>query len=126
MPTFKRADQEQMEKAKDLLEAGPQHELGFVKSLFFGRLKLDQVMPYPRQDPEEAVRTDELIARMDEFLKSNLDPDRVDREEEIPKHVIDGLGRLGVLGMTVPREYGGGGFSHTAYCRVLERVSQHC
>ena len=28
--------------------------------------------------------------------------------------------------MTVPREYGGGGFSHTAYCRVLEHVSRWC
>src|SRR3712207_7445491 len=40
--------------------------------------------------------------------------------------VIDGLGRLGVMGMTVPKEYGGGGFTHTAYCRVLERISAHC
>jgi alkylation response protein AidB-like acyl-CoA dehydrogenase len=30
------------------------------------------------------------------------------------------------MGMTVPREYGGGGFSHTSYCRVLEHVSQWC
>ena len=37
MPTFKRADQEQLEKAQDLLE-GPTAELGFAKSLFFGRL----------------------------------------------------------------------------------------
>ena len=33
---------------------------------------------------------------------------------------------MGVLGMTVPHEYGGGGFSHTAYCRVLEHLAQHC
>ena len=53
MPTFKRADQEQMEKAQDLLEGSVQ-ELGFAKSLYFGRLKLDEVMPYPRQDIDEA------------------------------------------------------------------------
>src|SRR5690242_11303371 len=125
MPTFKRRDQEQMEKAKDLLEAEPA-ELGFVKSLFFGRLKASEVFPYPRQDPDEAARTDELLARLDEFLKAEVDADRIDAEERIPQHVIDGLGRLGVLGMTVPREYGGGGFTHTAYCRVLERISAHC
>src|SRR5881394_106588 len=102
MPTFKRADQEQFEKAKDLLEAAPAAEPGFVKSLFFGRVKLD------------------------EFLEKEVDADRIDVEERIPQSVIDGLGRLGVLGMTVPREYGGGGFSHTAYCRVLERISAHC
>jgi alkylation response protein AidB-like acyl-CoA dehydrogenase len=125
MPTFKRADQEQLEKAQDLLEASTQ-ELGFAKSLFFGRLKLDDVLPYPKQDPDEASRTDELIAKVDAFMKANVDADRIDLEERIPQSVIDGLGHLGVLGMVVPKEYGGGGFSHTAYCRVLEHVSRHC
>jgi alkylation response protein AidB-like acyl-CoA dehydrogenase len=115
-----------MEKAKDLLEVAPGAELGFVKSLFFGRLKLDAVMPYPKQDPDEKRRTDEVIEKVDRFLKTEVDADLIDREERIPKHVIDGLARLGVLGMTVPKEYGGGGFTHTAYCRVLERISAHC
>src|ERR1700683_4590903 len=66
MPTFKKRDQEEMEKAKDLLEAAPA-EMGFVKSLFFGRLKLDAVLPYPKQDPGEARRTDDLIAQLDPF-----------------------------------------------------------
>ncbi len=39
MPTFTRADQEQFEKARDLLETAPPKELGFVKSLFFGYIK---------------------------------------------------------------------------------------
>jgi alkylation response protein AidB-like acyl-CoA dehydrogenase len=125
MPTFKRADQEQLEKAQDLLE-GTVQELGFAKSLYFGRLKLDEVMPYPRQDIDEAKRTDEMIAKVEAFMKEHVDPDLIDREERIPQHVIEGLGKLGVLGMVVPKEYGGGGFSHTAYCRVLERISMHC
>jgi len=56
MPTFKRADQEQLEKAKDLIEAGGNHELGFAKSMYFGRLKLEDVFPYPQQDADEARR----------------------------------------------------------------------
>jgi alkylation response protein AidB-like acyl-CoA dehydrogenase len=126
MPTFKRADQEQFEKAKDLLEAAPSAEPGFVKSLFFGRVKLDEVLPFPKQDPAESQRTGELLSKVDAFLKNDVDADLIDVEERIPQSVIDGLGKLGVLGMTVPREYGGGGFSHTAYCRVLERISAHC
>jgi len=126
MPTFTRRDQEEFEKAKDLLEAAPSADLGFVKSLFFGRLKLDSVLPYPRQDPDESTRTNELIAKVDAFLKSDVDAAKIDQEERIPQSVIDGLARLGVLGMTVPKQYGGGGFTHTAYCRVLERVAAHC
>src|SRR3982751_570650 len=98
MPTFKRADQEQLEKAQDLMDTGVA-ELGFAKSLFFGRLKLDDVLPYPRQSVEEKQRCDELIAKVDAFLKEHVDPDEIDRAERIPQHVIDGLGKLGVLGM---------------------------
>jgi acyl-CoA dehydrogenase family member 9 len=125
MVTMKREHQEQLERAKDLIESGGD-ELGFVRSLFFGRLLRDKILPFPRQDPAEAHRTDELIRELDRFLDEHVDPDRIDAEQQIPRHVIEGLGRLGVMGMTVPREYGGGGFSHTAYCRVLERVSRHC
>jgi alkylation response protein AidB-like acyl-CoA dehydrogenase len=125
MPTFKRADQEQFEKAQDLMGVEAK-EFGFVKSLFFGRLRSEQVLPYPQQDPDEVRRTDELIARLEAFLVAEVDPDRIDAEERIPQHVIDGLGRMGVLGMTVPPEYGGGGFTHTSYCRVLERIARHC
>jgi alkylation response protein AidB-like acyl-CoA dehydrogenase len=124
MPTFTRRDQEEMEKAKDLLEGAPA-EMGFVKSLFFGRLKLDSVLPYPKQDADEARRTDELIARLDPFLKESVDPEKIDADERIPQWIIDRLAEMGVLGMTVPREYGGGGFSHTAYCRVLEHISRY-
>src|SRR5678816_3964434 len=126
MPTFKRADQEQLEKAQDLLESGGNHELGFAKSMFFGRLKLEDVFPYPQQTPDEKLRTDELVEKVDQFMRTQVDPDRIDAEERIPQSVIDGLGALGVFGLVVPKEYGGCGFSHTAYCRVLECVSRHC
>src|ERR1700712_234853 len=125
MPTFKRQDQEQLEKAQDLLE-GASSEQGFIKSLFFGRLHLDELMPYPKQSAEEKERTDVLLVQVDAFLKAHVDADRIDAEERVPQEAIDGLAKLGVLGMTVPTEFGGGGFTHTAYCRVLERISAHC
>ena len=53
MPTLKRADQEQFDKARDLLETAPPKELGFVKSMFFGQLKGEQVLPYPQQEADE-------------------------------------------------------------------------
>ncbi len=126
MPTFKRRDQEEFEKAKDLLEGAPTAEMGFVKSLFFGRLNLDKVMPYPKQTAEDAQRTEELLSNLEMFLKSELNADEIDKVERIPRSIVDGLGRLGVLGMSVPKEYGGGAYSQAAYCRALELVSRHC
>lgn len=43
---------------------------------------------------------------------------------EFPKQIIPELAQLGVLGMTLPEEYGGSGVSYTAYglaCQELER-----
>src|SRR5438128_1792340 len=126
MPTFKRADQEQMEKAQDLLEGAPVGERGFVKNLFFGRLHLEKLMPYPKPSADENARCEALLTQVDAFLRDHVDPDLIDREERVPKEVIDGLANLGALGMTVPPQYGGGGYTHTSYCRVLERISGHC
>ena len=126
MVTMKQQDQEQFEKAKELLESGTATELGFVRALYFGRLQLERLMPYPRPEEQEGARLTDLLARLDDFLRTEVDAERIDIEERIPQRVIDGLGRLGVLGMTVPSTYGGGGFSHTAYCRVIERICRHC
>jgi acyl-CoA dehydrogenase family member 9 len=126
MGTFTRADQEQLEKAKEFLGTAAPKDLGFMKSLFFGRLRLDKILPYPTPDPAEWQRTTELIDKLDAFLRGNVDPDRIDREERISPEIIAGLGRLGILGMTVPTEYGGGGFTYRSYCRALEQVGGWC
>ncbi|MEX0745443.1 MAG: acyl-CoA dehydrogenase family protein [Phycisphaeraceae bacterium] len=126
MVRLQQQDRQEFERARDLIEPGPGQEAGFVRSLFFGRLHFDRLLPYPQQDPDEAARTDALLARLDAFLEETVDADLIDAEQRIGHRVIDGLARLGVLGMTVPPSHGGGGFSHTAYCRVLERISRTC
>ena len=40
--------------------------------------------------------------------------------------MIDGLGRVGVLGMTAPKEFGGHGFSQMANCKILEEIGSRC
>ena len=44
----------------------------------------------------------------------------IDRDKDIPRTVIDGLGAMGVLGMSVPAEFGGQSFSQQAYTQILE------
>lgn len=123
MPQLNERDQQQMEKAKDLMV---ESDGGFIRSMFFGRLPMDRVMPFPQPDADETKRVDELLEKVDAFMAAELDADLIDAEERIPQSVIDGLGALGVMGMTVPPEYGGMGLSHTGYCRVLERIGQVC
>jgi acyl-CoA dehydrogenase family member 9 len=117
--------QQEIQQAEELLFAGPQ-ALGFAKGLFQGHFVADWVMPYPRIPSTQEVELDETLKDLRQFLDEHLDPAEVDRKADIPRGVIDGLGRVGVLGLTAPREYGGRGFSQMANCKILEDIGRRC
>lgn len=113
--------QKEIKQAEELLFSGRQ-ELGFAKGLFLGNFVADWAMPYPRLSDAQQAEVDRAIAELRQFLDEHLDPEEIDRQADIPRHVIDGLGRIGVLGMTAPKEVGGLGFSQMQYCKVLEEI----
>jgi acyl-CoA dehydrogenase family member 9 len=117
--------QKEIQQAEELLFAGPQ-ALGFAKGLFQGHFVSDWVMPYPRIPAAQQAELDETLTELRKFLDEHLDPAEIDRQADIPREVIDGLGRIGVLGMTAPKEYGGRGFSQIANCKVLEEIGRRC
>src|SRR5438874_979433 len=117
--------QKEIQQAEELLFAGPQ-ALGFAKGLFQGHFVSDWVMPYPRIPEAQQAELDQTLTELRKFLNADLDPAEIDRQADIPRSVIDGLGRVGVLGMTAPKEYGGHGFSQMANCKVLEESGRRC
>src|SRR5467141_270176 len=117
--------QKEIQQAEELLFAGPQ-ALGFAKGLFQGHFVADWVMPYPRIPAAQQVELDDTLTELRQFLDADLDAAEIDRQAEIPRKVIDGLGRVGVLGMTAPMEYGGHGFSQMANCKILEEIGTRC
>src|SRR5437016_862759 len=117
--------QKEIQQAEELLFAGPQ-ALGFAKGLFQGHFVSDWVMPYPRIPAAQQVELDGILTELRQFLDGHLDPAEIDRNADLPPSVIDGLGRVGVLGMTAPKEYGGHGFSQMANCKVLEEIGRRC
>src|SRR2546428_1962598 len=117
--------QKEIQQAEELLFAGPQ-VLGFAKGLFQGHFVADWVMPYPRIPAEEQSVLDNSLRDLRRFLDADLDAAEIDRDADIPRSVIDGLGRIGVLGMTAPKEYGGRGFSQMANCKVVEEIGRRC
>ncbi|HEY7001958.1 MAG TPA: acyl-CoA dehydrogenase family protein [Candidatus Udaeobacter sp.] len=117
--------QKEIQQAEELLFAGPQ-ALGFAKGLFQGHFVADWVMPYPRIPEAQQVELDGVLTELRRFLDADLNPAEIDRKADIPRSVIDGLGRVGVLGMTAPKEYGGHGFSQMANCKILEEIGRRC
>jgi acyl-CoA dehydrogenase family member 9 len=115
--------QKEMEQAEELLFSGRQ-ELGFAKGLFLGNFVADWVMPYPRLEATRQTDLESALAEVRQMLDRDLDPDWIDRNADIPRNLIDGLARTGVLGMTAAREFGGRGFSQMQCCRILEEIGK--
>jgi acyl-CoA dehydrogenase family protein 9 len=116
---------DQKKQAEELLFSGPEH-LGFVKSLFFGRFAGQYLWPFPQLQGDEKARVDQAVADVKRFAAEQIDAAAIDRDADIPASVIEGLGRLGVMGMTAPTEHGGRGFSQQGYTRIMEVIGGHC
>ena len=119
------ARQKEIQQAEELLFAGPQ-AVGFAKGLFQGYFVSDWVMPYPRIPATQQAELDKTLIELRQFLGEHLDPAEIDRQADIPRDVIDGLGRVGVLGATSPVEYGGRGFTQMVNCKLLEEIGHRC
>src|SRR6516162_6240181 len=117
--------EQQIKEAEELLFSGPQ-TLGFAKALFFGQFNAPLVFPYTEIKPEEREVVQQAVADVRRYAEEQIDAAAIDRDADIPAHVIAGLARLGVLGMTAPKEYGGRGFSQLGYCRIMEVLGGHC
>ncbi|MFQ5686128.1 MAG: acyl-CoA dehydrogenase family protein [Candidatus Scalindua sp.] len=101
-------------------------EMGFVKNMFWGNIRDELVLPYPQVSSDERLECDRLLEKLDKYLCDEHPAIQIDQEEEIPRWAIDRLFGLGVMGMTIPKEYGGLGMSTTSYNRVLERIGRTC
>jgi acyl-CoA dehydrogenase family member 9 len=117
--------QQQKKQAEELLFAGKE-TLGFAKSLFFGHFNASLVFPYPRLKPEEHEVVARAVEEVRAYCREHIDAAAIDRNADIPPDNIAGLARVGVLGMTAPREVGGRGFSQQAYCKIMEVIGGHC
>jgi len=93
-----------------------------VKSLFWGQIPEDTVFPYPEIDSGQKETVTAFLDSLRGFARDHIDPAWIERERRIPPEVVKGLGELGAFGMTIPDEYGGYGFSSSAYCRVTEEI----
>src|SRR5260370_39340173 len=50
----------------------------------------------------------------------------IDRTGEFPRRFFDQAGELGLAGVAVPEEYGGGGMETPSYRLVIEGISRAC
>jgi len=72
--------------------------------------------------PDEAV----FLDRVRKFTAEEVLPNtrEWERNAAFPDEIWPRLGELGLLGMTLPREKGGGGLSCNAYCQAIKEVAK--
>lgn len=109
-------DEEQKRLAEEFLFSGKKKR-SFAKSLFFG--DFDPVS-YPKK--QDAA----IAEKVKQFALQNIDPKWIDQHSEIPDSVIVGLGKIGLLGLTIPKEFEGLGLSQYAYCKAMEELARVC
>ncbi|MGE5353729.1 MAG: acyl-CoA dehydrogenase family protein [Acidobacteriota bacterium] len=63
-----------------------------------------------------------------DFTNNEIKPiaSKIDAEEKIPRDLINKLAEIGVLGVSMPEEYGGSGFGEVGYCIAQEEIARGC
>src|SRR5690349_10542449 len=99
----------------------------FTRGVVAGAVHDSLLVPYPpslgERSPDEARTARRLIKDLRRLRGDVIDPARIDAEETVSEQVIRALAEIGMLGLTIPREYGGLGLSSTAYARVFAAIS---
>ncbi len=65
---------------------------------------------------------------IEEFCEKELDPnaEEIDHEERFPIKEIKKLAKMGIMGMSIPKEYGGAELDNVSQTIIMERVSKAC
>jgi alkylation response protein AidB-like acyl-CoA dehydrogenase len=99
----------------------------FTRGIFAGVVLDSLLFPYPRRlderNADEARTVRRLIKSLHEMEGNLIDSAKFDEEETIPENVIRAFAELGMLGLTIPKKYGGLELSSSAYARVFETLS---
>jgi alkylation response protein AidB-like acyl-CoA dehydrogenase len=122
-------DSQDAARSRELAEQSRERDWkgkSFLRELFLGRLRPellvaegDVVHPEPR--PEFA----RFMSELERFLRLEVDPAAIDQSGEYPGHVVEGLARMGAFGLKIDPKYGGLGFSHREYVKVMQLIGSY-
>src|SRR5918999_447082 len=106
----------------------PDHKPSFLRGVFAGAIHDSLLFPYPppldARDPDEARVVERLLGDLRRMVGDGLiDPARFDEDEAVPDEVLHAFADAGLLGLTIPKEYGGLGLSNSAYARVFGEIA---
>ena len=77
--------------------------------------------------PHVTSAEEEFLDRVAAFGAEFVAPhaDRWEAEEELPRSIFEEAGKIGLMGMTVPRHLGGQGLSYVTYALAIRELARH-
>jgi len=77
----------------------------------------------------ELSKTQQLFRQMiSSFAEKEVKPlaAEIDEQERFPSETVEQMARLGIMGIPIPKEYGGAGGDNVMYSIAVEELSKHC
>jgi acyl-CoA dehydrogenase family protein 9 len=104
--------------------ASPDANPSFTKGIFLGEIREDLVFPFPALDADERESLRMILDSVRSFAAEHIDSAKFDHDGQFPASVRKGLHELGVMGLSIPEEYGGFGASAKVYNRVFGEIAE--
>ena len=102
--------------------ADPDKNPSFTKGIFLGEIREDLVFPYPVMPADERDSLNAILDSLRSWAADNVNSSKFDHDAKCPDGVRQGLHELGVMGLSIPEEYGGFGASAKVYNRVFGEI----
>lgn len=98
----------------------------FMRSLCLGEIKEDLLIPFPKIKETERETLKTIIDSFESWLKGHeTDFRKWDAKGEFPPEFLKEMKDFGLFSFIVPEEFGGLGFSNTAYSRALQELARY-
>lgn len=97
-----------------------------MRSLCLGEIREEIIFPFPKVKPEEREVLKSIVSSFESWLKGHENDFRKwDVAGEFPPEFLKEMKEFGLFSFIVPEEFGGLGFSSTAYSRALQELSRY-
>src|SRR6478735_9935080 len=104
--------------------ADPDKNPSFTKGVFLGEIREDLVFPYPVMPADDRDSLNAIIDSLRSWAADNVNSAKFDHDAKFPDGVRRGLHELGLMGLSIPEEYGGFGASAKVYNRVFGAIGE--
>jgi acyl-CoA dehydrogenase family protein 9 len=102
--------------------AAPDVNPSFIKGVFLGEIREDLVFPFPELSADERESLTAILDSLHAWAAEHVDSPRFDHDGRFPDGFRQSFHELGLMGLSMPEEYGGFGASAKVYNRVFAEI----